>query len=254
MIEINNITKRFGNHTALENLSLKFGETEVVVVAGPSGAGKTTLLRLIAGLETPDSGSILIKGKEASTKGRVILPPHQRNLGMVFQGLALWPHMTVLKNLEYGLKSHYSSRSERLEKVEDILHQVGLDGSLQRYSSSLSEGEKQRVALARAMVTEPQILLMDEPLSNIDTVLKPKLLKLILDMVRKNKTLLIYVTHDHEDTLFLAEKIVIIVNGRLEYSGNINLVETNQKSEFLKKFHGCLIGKKSPTKSIYADR
>jgi len=168
MIELINLTKKYDTVTAVENVSLKIERHSPTVIVGPSGSGKTTLLRLIAGLEVPDAGEILIDGEAASVAGKILIPPHRRKLGMIFQDLALWPHMKVLDNLEFGLKSLGIKKNLRKEKIENIMNLIQLDNHLNRYPPYLSEGEKQRVALARTLILEPAILLMDEPLSNID--------------------------------------------------------------------------------------
>jgi len=207
-----------------------------VALVGPSGSGKTTLLRLIAGLESPDSGEIFIDRQQASVGGKIILPPNRRRLGMIFQDMALWPHLTVTENLEFGLKSRGVRKPERNRRIKTVLEMVELNGRLNRHPHSLSGGEKQRVALARTIVPEPEIMLMDEPLSSLDTVLKTELQDMIIRLVRKLRVTLVYVTHDREEALAMAGRIVVMLNGRIVQSGSVSDLSKNPKTEFVKKF------------------
>ncbi len=236
MIELKNLTKKYGAITAVNDISLKINREDSIVLAGPSGSGKTTLLRLIAGLETPDAGEIFIHGQKAGIGGKIIIPPNKRKLGMIFQDLALWPHMTVLENLEFGLKSQGVKKTERKEKIENILSIIKLNGHLKRYPHSLSGGEKQRVALARTVVLEPEIILMDEPLASLDTVLKDELQDMIISLVKKLNILLVYVTHNREEALTIAGRIVILSDSRIVQEGSINDLLKNPGTEFVKRF------------------
>ncbi|RLC00702.1 MAG: iron ABC transporter ATP-binding protein [Deltaproteobacteria bacterium] len=236
MTELKNITKIYGDMTALEDVSLKIEREETVAIVGPSGSGKTTLLRLIAGLESPDSGEIFIRGQQASRPGKIILRPDRRRLGMIFQDLALWPHLTVTENLEFGLKSQGVKKSERSERIKTVLDMVELNSHPDRYPHSLSGGEKQRVALARTVVLEPEIMLMDEPLSSVDTVLKKELQDMIARLVRKLKVTLIYVTHDREEALAMAGRIVVLISGRIVQTGSVSDLLENPKTDFVKNF------------------
>ncbi len=236
MIELKNLTKNYGTTAALDNISLEINSECSVVVAGPSGSGKTTLLRLIAGLETPDAGDIFINGQKASTGGKIIIPPNKRKLGMIFQDLALWPHMTVLENLEFGLKFQGVKKAERKEKIENILSIIKLNGHLKRYPHSLSGGEKQRVALARTVVLEPEIILMDEPLASLDTVLRDELRDMIVSLVKKLNIILVYVTHNREEALAIAGRIVVLSDNCVAQEGSINHLLENPGTEFVRKF------------------
>lgn len=220
MIEIDGLWKRFDGVPVVADVQLVIPEREATVIAGPSGSGKTTLLRMIAGLETPDSGEIRIGGESASREGRVILPPDRRRLGMVFQDLALWPHMTVMENLEYGLKGRGAAKAERREKIEALCRWMGLDGKLKRYPASLSGGEKQRVALARAVLPAPDILLMDEPLTSLDPLRKDELLEMIVGLVGERNITLVYVTHDRDEILRLNGNTVVMSEGRVVRRGS----------------------------------
>jgi len=236
MIELRDLTKKYGPITAVDHVSLKIEREEPVAVVGPSGSGKTTLLRLIAGLEEPDSGEIFIDGQKASSRGRIIIPPNKRGLGMIFQDLALWPHMTVRENLEFGLKSQGLKKNNRKEKIRNVVRTVKLNGHRDRYPQFLSEGEKQRVALARTIVLEPEIMLMDEPLSSLDTLLRDELQDMIIDLVRKLGFVLVYVTHDREEALRVATKIVVMFKGRIEQTGKIDDLLESPKTDFVKRF------------------
>ncbi|MCP4112553.1 MAG: ABC transporter ATP-binding protein [Desulfobacteraceae bacterium] len=236
MIELKNLTKKYGAITAVNDLSLTIKREDTTVFAGPSGSGKTTLFRLIAGLETPDAGEIFINRQKASTRGRIIIPPNKRGLGMIFQDLALWPHMTVQENLEFGLKSQGIKKTERKEKIENVLNIIKLNGHLNRYPCSLSGGEKQRVALARTLVLKPEIILMDEPLASLDTVLKDELQDMIIRLVKRLNILLLYVTHNREEALAIGTNIVVMSDGSIVQSGNINNLMENPKTDFVKRF------------------
>jgi ABC-type Fe3+/spermidine/putrescine transport system ATPase subunit len=236
MIELQNITKKYDQTTAVKTVSLKIAKGETIIAVGPSGSGKTTLLRIIAGLEAPDRGKLFINGQLASQPGKIIIPPHRRQLGMIFQDLALWPHLSVQQNLEFGLKALKVKKAARQDKIAAILNLMALDGYQTRYPHSLSEGEKQRVAIARTIITEPQIMLMDEPLSSLDTVLKNELLEMIIELVRKLKILLIYVTHDRGETLAFNARIVVMFQGSMIQDGDWKALNANPANTFVKKF------------------
>ena len=192
MIELKNISKSFGSVKALSEMSLTVNDKDRLVIAGPSGCGKTTLLRLIAGLETPNTGEILFDG-ELVSDAVTILAPQQRNIGFVFQRPALWPHMTVQQNIAFGM-------TEKQNGIMDqLLKETALDGLRKRFPHQLSGGEERRVAIARAVAPHPKYLLMDEPLVNLDRVAKTELLDMILKLVAEANMTLIYVTHDHEE-------------------------------------------------------
>lgn len=183
---VTNVTKRFGSHLAVDSVSLDVAVGDAVVILGPSGCGKTTLLRLIAGLEVPDSGEISLNGATVSGLGRSMVPSHQRGIGFVFQDLALWPHLTVWKNLEFVLGSVKTARAERAARIHQALNLVRIEPLSARYPHELSGGEQQRIALARALVGQPGLLLLDEPLSSLDpelrTALRAELARLQRDL------------------------------------------------------------------------
>ena len=172
-ISIHNLTKRYGNMTALKNVSLEIDNGEFLVLLGPSGCGKTTLLRCLAGLETPDEGEIII-GDEVifSSEQKIMQPPGKRNLGMVFQSYALWPHMTVRENVKFGLDVLKTPKETSDRQLDEVLKKLSMDSLSERYPSELSGGQQQRVALARLLATKPPVFLMDEPLSNLDARLR----------------------------------------------------------------------------------
>jgi iron(III) transport system ATP-binding protein len=215
MIRFESVSKEFEGRTAVTNFSLSIAQGERVVVFGPSGCGKTTVLRLLAGLVAPDSGRILMGEVLVSAPARVLVPPEERNLGIVFQDLALWPHLTVRGNLEFGLKARRVQKEERENRIGEMLDLVNLASRAGSRPGGLSGGEQQRVALARALVLHPRALLMDEPLSSLDRELS---LQLRSDILRLHKNLaftLIYVTHSSEEALEIATRMVRMSDGRI---------------------------------------
>jgi iron(III) transport system ATP-binding protein len=214
-IAVRNVTKAFGSHQALNGVTLDVVANESIVILGPSGCGKTTLLRLIAGLEAPDNGEIWFGDLRVTGPSRIVVPPYERGIGFVFQDLALWPHLTVAGNLQFVLDALKVSRSERTRRVEDTLKLVRIDGFQNRYPHQLSGGEQQRVALARALVGGPSLLLLDEPLSSLDSELR---IAMRAELARLQRTLtltMIYVTHDREDTTALADRVIEMQRGRI---------------------------------------
>ena len=214
-LSIKNVTKRFGAHQALNDVSLEVAAGEVAVILGPSGCGKTTLLRLIAGLDLPDSGEVWLAGRQVSGPFRSMVPPHDREIGFVFQDLALWPHLTVRKNLEFVLESGNVPRSDRLLRARDALTLARVDGLANRFPHELSGGEQQRVALARALVGRPLLLLLDEPLSSLDPELRATLRTELVRLQRASNVTTVYVTHDREDASVLADCLIEMQAGRI---------------------------------------
>jgi iron(III) transport system ATP-binding protein len=243
MIELNRISKSYGSLKVIEDISLKIADSERLVILGPSGCGKTTLLRLIAGFQAPDTGTIIIDGKIVSNP-RENIPPYERNIGMVFQSLALWPHLTVFENIDFCLRPKINSKRERARKIKMVLGQVNLNAYTNLYPHKLSGGERQRVALARAIAPEPKILLLDEPLANLDIMLKGELQNMILELQRSLRFSLIYVTHDQDEAWKMAERIGLIYKGRIEQVGTPNNLIHSPETEFVRvflknKFKGC---------------
>ena len=214
-ITLTDVTKRFGSHVALDGVSLEVLPGTAAVVLGPSGCGKTTMLRVIAGLEVPDSGQVLLDDTTVSAAGRAHVPPHRRKLGFVFQDLALWPHLTVRQNLDFVLGSTGLSRSEQDRRAHDALALVRIEELAGRYPHQLSGGEQQRVALARAIVPEPRVLLLDEPLSSLDAELRADLRSELARLQRALSLTTVYVTHDREDAAALADCVIEMRAGRI---------------------------------------
>jgi len=210
-----NVTKRFDERAVIERVSLDLREGQAMALLGPSGCGKTTLLRLIAGLETPDEGEIWIGGQQVAAKGRNTIPPRGRNIGFVFQDLALWPHLTVAGNLDFVLQSQRWERHTRKSRIDEVLSMVHMAPHADKYPSQLSGGEQQRVAIARALVARSQLLLLDEPLSNLDSDLKSALLEELSVLQRRLNLTTIYVTHDESEAMSFAGSIVRMKNGQI---------------------------------------
>jgi ABC-type Fe3+/spermidine/putrescine transport system ATPase subunit len=214
-LAIRHVTKRFGSHRALDSVTFDAARGECVVILGPSGCGKTTLLRLIAGLEVPDDGEIWLNGVQVAGPRRSLLPPHRRGIGFVFQDLALWPHLTVEKNLHFVLGSLGISRADRAARAANALKLVVVDHLSARYPHQLSGGEQQRVALARALVGRPRVLLLDEPLSSLDPELRATLRAELQRLRHALDVTTVYVTHDREDAAVLADRVVEMRAGRI---------------------------------------
>lgn len=213
MISIRDLTKSFGEVKAVDHVSFEIQEGESLAIFGPSGSGKTTLLRLIAGLELPDEGEIYINGALMSRGGQAV-PPHQRGIGFMFQTAALWPHMTIAENILFGL--HNLTKDAAFQRLDEILERVELQGLERRYPAQLSGGQSRRVALARTLAPKPKVLLMDEPLTNVDPDLKASLLRLVKETASVEGTTLLYVTHDNTEANEIAKgKLLEMVNGRI---------------------------------------
>jgi iron(III) transport system ATP-binding protein len=198
-VALKNVSKRYGDRVALRSHSVEVFQGSTVGILGPSGSGKTTLLRLIAGLDVPDTGEIRLVGRLASSAGRLHIPASQRSIGFVFQDLALWPHMTVAGNLRFVLESRRWPIDTRRSRITEMLQMVGLDDRAREYPSHLSGGEQQRLALARALVANPDLLLLDEPLSSLDPDLRATLRGELASIARTLGVTMIYVTHDRGD-------------------------------------------------------
>ncbi len=215
MIRFESVLKEFDGRAAVTDFSLVIEQGERVVIFGPSGCGKTTVLRLLAGLVAPDSGRILMGEAVVSTPARVLVPPEERNLGIVFQDLALWPHLTVRGNLEFGLKARRVRKEEREKRIGEMLELVNLGSRAGSRPGELSGGEQQRVALARALVLHPRALLMDEPLSSLDRDLNLQLRSDILRLHERLEFTLLYVTHSSEEAHEIATRMVRMSCGRV---------------------------------------
>jgi iron(III) transport system ATP-binding protein len=217
-ISLDNVTKRFGSHRAIDALSLDVEHGEFIVILGPSGCGKTTLLRLIAGLDAPDDGQISLEGRQVSQGGRSVVPPYRRRIGFVFQDLALWPHLTVQQHLQFVLDSGGLPRVQQSARIHERLELARMGELGDRYPHQLSGGEQQRVALARALVGEPSVLLLDEPLSSLDPDLRSELRAELARIHRASGVTTVYVTHDRDDATALASRTVQMRAGRITES------------------------------------
>ncbi len=233
------VTKGWAGVKAVDNLSLSMEKGEFVTLLGPSGCGKTTTLRMIAGLEDPDNGDIYIDGRIvfSASKG-MNAPPSQRGLGMIFQSYALWPHMTVFDNVAFGLVQQKAPKDQIRARVMHSLEQVELAPLAQRFPSELSGGQQQRVAVARMVVVSPELLLMDEPLSNLDTRLRMQMRASLKRMHQESGTTVIYVTHDQEEALTLSTRIAVMNKGKLEQYESPEHVYDRPASQFVAEFTG----------------
>jgi ABC-type Fe3+/spermidine/putrescine transport system ATPase subunit len=238
-VRLDRLSKRFGPVVAVADLSLEIGKGEALTLLGPSGCGKTTTLRMIAGLETPDQGAISFDGvKVVSIADRINLPPERRKIGMVFQSYAIWPHMTVAQNVAFPLKVRRVAAGEIRDRVRAALAMIGLDGLEDRPATRLSGGQQQRVALARALIHEPALLLLDEPLSNLDVKLREQMrVELKLLQARLGLTL-IYVTHDQIEALSLSDRIALLNQGRIEQIGTPRALYDRPETPFARDFLG----------------
>ena len=219
MIEFKSVSKTYQGKVILEDFSLVVEPGQRVVIVGPSGCGKTTVLRLLAGFIAPDPGSIFIAGQLVAADGRIIQPPERRNLGMVFQDLALWPHLTVEGNLAFGLIAHSVPKPERQRRIAEMLALVRMEEYRRARPAELSGGQQQRIALARALILQPKALLMDEALSNLDEELSLHLRKELLLLHHQLGFTLIYVTHDRAEASDIGTRIVCMHKGRIQRVG-----------------------------------
>ncbi|MCC7547601.1 MAG: sulfate ABC transporter ATP-binding protein [Burkholderiales bacterium] len=238
-IEVNRIAKRFGSFTALDDVSLSFPSGQLVALLGPSGCGKTTLLRIIAGLETPDAGSVLFHGEDASDQD-----VRERQVGFVFQHYALFRHMSVFENVAFGLRvkprAERPSNARIREKVMDLLKLVQLDWLAERYPHQLSGGQRQRIALARALAVEPKVLLLDEPFGALDAKVRKELRRWLRRLHDELHITSIFVTHDQEEALEVADQVVLMNKGRVEQVGSPNEVYERPASPFVYSFLGTV--------------
>lgn len=232
-ITLEHIIHHYGDKRVLKDFSFSFAQGRTTCLLGPSGCGKTTVLRLIAGLETPVGGIVKISGTTVSKNREIAVPPHKRNIGFVFQDLALWPHFTVYDNIAFGLKE--KREQDIKEKVSDILGLFGINDKTRKYPHQLSGGQKQMVTIARSLVLQPQILLMDEPLANIDTHLKESILGHLKTIQKQQLFTMLYVTHDHREAFHTGDHILIMREGKIETSGTKEEIH-NSTSKFVKSF------------------
>ena len=237
-IEIKNLLKRYKKVVAVNHIQLEVKQGEMLTLLGPSGCGKTTTLRCIAGLETPEEGDIVIDGKPMLSEG--FIHSSRRGIGMVFQNYAVWPHMRVFNNVAYGLKLQKISRKIVQEKTQEALELVGLKGKGDRYPSQLSGGEQQRVALARALVRNPKVLLLDEPLSNLDAKLREKMRFEIKSLVKRMGITSVYVTHDQAEAMVISDRIAVMDSGNIVQIGTAQEIYKKPANKFVADFIGTM--------------
>ncbi|MEP6609234.1 MAG: ABC transporter ATP-binding protein [Burkholderiaceae bacterium] len=236
-LELESLTKHYPGVTSVDGINLAVEHGEFVCFLGPSGCGKTTTLRMIAGFIEPDAGRIRVNGKVVSSTSGVV-PPERRNMSMIFQSYAVWPHMTVQQNVEYGLKMKSMSAAERQNRTAALLATTKLSAQAERYPSELSGGQQQRVALARALAPKPDILLLDEPLSNLDANLRGEMRFEIRRLHDEFHYTSIYVTHDQTEAMTMADRIVVMNAGRIEQIGTPQEVYDQPNSKFVARFIG----------------
>ncbi len=244
VLDIRSVGKRFGDTQAVADLSLIVSEGEILALLGASGCGKTTTLRMVAGLEDPTEGEIFYDGRiVASAMDRAFVPPNKRNMGIVFQSYALWPHMTVFENVAHPLKVRRRAKAEIRERVGAILETVGMAGLEDRPIPELSGGQQQRVALARAVVYEPRMLLLDEPFSNLDAQLRAQMRLELRNIQRRLGMTTLFVTHDQVEALSFADRIAVMHEGRLMQVGTPQEVYREPSSKVVRDFLGRVISK-----------
>jgi sulfate/thiosulfate transport system ATP-binding protein len=232
-IEVRDVSKRFGEFQALSDVSIGVADGALTALLGPSGSGKSTLLRIIAGLETPDTGSVLIDGEDVTSS-----PARNRGVGFVFQHYAPFKHMTVHDNVGFGLSVRKRPKEEIRERVAELLALVRLDGLAERYPSQLSGGQQQRMALARALAVQPQVLLLDEPFGALDAQVRAELREWLRRLHDEIHVTTIFVTHDQEEAMDVAEQIVVMNGGRIEQSGSPQALYESPANEFVMSFVG----------------
>jgi iron(III) transport system ATP-binding protein len=236
-VAVDQVSRRYGAVEALKDASLAVAEDEIVCLLGPSGSGKSTLLRLLAGIERPSSGRVLLDGREVAGPGRFV-EPEQRRVGMVFQDYALFPHLTVAANVAFGLRGR--GRADQETRVRALLQRVGLHAYASRYPHELSGGERQRVALARALAPGPRVLLMDEPFSSLDDRLRRRVRQETADLLREMRTTAVVVTHDPDEAMQIADRIALLHAGRLVQCDTPEALYARPATLFAARFFSAL--------------
>ena len=238
-LSLNKLSKSFDSQMAVQEMTLTIHDGEFVTLLGPSGCGKTTTLRMIAGFTPPTTGTIQLDEQVITSVDRgIFLPPEQRNMGMVFQSYAVWPHMSVFANVAYPLKFKHLTKADAKQRVLDILALVRLDGLEERYPHQLSGGQQQRVALARALVMEPKVLLLDEPLSNLDAKLRESMRFEIVELQRRMRITIVYVTHDQAEAMSMSDRIVVMQDGTVHQVGSPRQIYLQPADKFVAGFIG----------------
>lgn len=232
-VELKNINKKFGDYKASDDVSFGIEKGRLIGLLGPSGSGKTTILRMIAGLESPDSGEVIIDGQVVNN-----IPASQRGIGFVFQNYALFRYMTVYDNIAFGLKIQKADKKQIDERVKELVSLIGLEGLEKRYPSQLSGGQRQRVAFARALATNPHLLLLDEPFAAIDAKVRKELRSWLKEMIQKLGVTSIFVTHDQDEAVEVADEIIITNQGRVEQVGTPLEIYQSPRTAFTASFFG----------------
>jgi iron(III) transport system ATP-binding protein len=239
LLNVASLVKRYGDHMAVNAINFTVRQGEFFTLLGPSGCGKTTTLRLLAGLETPDAGEIMLAGRCLAAPSRgVLVPADKRDMGMVFQSYAIWPHLTVFENVAFPLRARRQPKTVIEKRVREALELVGLGGLEQRGATELSGGQQQRVALARAIVYTPALLLLDEPLSNLDVKLREQMRSELHALHRRLNLAVVYVTHDQGEALALSDRIAVVNQGRLEQVGTPVELYERPSTRFVGDFLG----------------
>ncbi|MDK8189737.1 ABC transporter ATP-binding protein [Paenibacillus sp. UMB7766-LJ446] len=238
-IQIKQVSKSFGSFQALHSIDLTIKDGEFVAILGPSGCGKTTLLRILAGFEQPSSGEVLMDDLVVAGSG-TLLPPEKRRIGMVFQSFALWPHMNVAEHIRFPIRTHKSTpshiKNNEQNRIHEVLNMSGLSHLADRMPHELSGGQKQRVAIARAIAPQPSLLLMDEPLSSLDAMLRMDMRREIQQVHRNTESAVVYVTHDQGEALAMADRIIVMKDGRIEQAGTPQEIYLRPETEFVARF------------------
>ncbi len=238
-VRVEGLVKKFGDVTAVDGISFEVPKGRLLTLLGPSGCGKTTTLNMIAGFETPDGGDVRVGDRLLSSASRsVLVPAHKRNLGMVFQSYGLWPHLQVRENVAFGLRMRKTPKDRMERAVERALGLVRLDGMAERYPSQLSGGQQQRVAFARALIYEPDVLLLDEPLSNLDAALREEMRLELKELQAETGITTIFVTHDQVEAMVMSDIIVVMNHGRIEQMGSPTEVYQSPANQFVAGFVG----------------
>lgn len=233
-ISLNGIQFNYDGHPVLSDFDLSVENGQALALLGPSGCGKTTVLRLILGLAVPADGVVRLEDAVVSEGSRLLVPPEERGLAVVFQDLALWPHLTVWGNLSFVLAARAVPRGERASRISAILERLGLADKVDRYPGDLSGGERQRVAIARALVLEPRAVLLDEPLSNVDVTLKRELLSLFRGLFQERHSTAVYVTHDLREAASLGDRIAVMESGRIVQVGTLHELREKPAGAFVR--------------------
>ena len=237
IIQVNKLIKQFANHPipAVDEVNFQLAQGDILGLLGPSGCGKTTLLRMIAGFEQPTTGTITLGGDMVASASR-LLPPEKRNTGMVFQDYALFPHLNIAKNIAFGLNKRRLNKKQIKQRIDEVLTLIGLEGLEKRYPHQLSGGQQQRVALARALAPQPALILLDEPLSNLDVQVRVRLRHEIRQILKATGITAIFVTHDQEEALAICDRIGVMSQGKIEQLGTPEAIYTRPASRFVAEF------------------